>query len=645
MKKNLTLLLVCICTISFAKTYKLTSPNNKIVVSIDLTKKINYSVKLNNKTVLDKSEISLKLKNGVTLGKNFGDVDVDIDEKSDIIKPVVRQKFAEIKDHYKLMTLDFEDKDFKIEFRAYNDGVAYRFVTEIDEEIVVESEQVEFKFPKNFLLHFPEEESIYSHQERRYIEYNIDNLKDGQFCSTPMLVDAQDGHKILITEANLYDYAGMFLEKKGSRTLKGKFANYPKTTKKTSDRDVRVTEYENYLAKTKGNRTFPWRVMVITEKDADLITSEMVFKLADPLKIKADWVKPGKVAWDWFNFLNISGVDFRAGENTATYKYFIDFAAKYGIEYVILDEGWYDLKDVMKVKPAVDMEELARYSKEKNVGLILWVTWKAFEDKLDEALVQFSKWGVKGVKVDFMQRDDQWMVNYYERIAQKCAKYEMLVDFHGSYKPTGLRRAYPNVITREGVHGNEQNKWTTTNNPDHCLMLPFTRMVAGPLDYTPGAMRNAVGKSFKPVWHKPMGNGTRAHELAKYVVFESPLQMLCDNPTHYYQNPQAMKFLADVPAVWDNTIVNDAEYGKHVSIARKSGNKWYLGVMTNSKKREISFPLNFLGAGTHKITIWQDGINADRNAEDCKMIEKTVTNKDVLKIKMAPGGGFVAVIN
>ncbi|NOX84384.1 MAG: glycoside hydrolase family 97 protein, partial [Chlorobi bacterium] len=413
----------------------------------------------------------------------------------------------------------------------------------------------------------------------------------------------------------------------------------------TSDRNVIVTKHAPWLAKTSGNRTFPWRVMIITREDKDLVQSEMIWKLSRPLELKnVSWIKPGKVAWDWWNALNVYGVDFKSGVNTDTYKYFIDFAHKYGLEYIILDEGWYELDDVLKIRENVDLPEILRYAKSKDVGVILWVTWKALDDQLDKALEQFEQWGVKGIKVDFMQRDDQWMVDYYRRVARKAAEHHLLVDYHGAYKPTGLRRAYPNVITREGVAGLEQDKWGEKANPEHDVTLPFIRIVAGPMDYTPGAMINATKKNFRPVWGKPMSQGTRCHQLAMYVVYESPLQMLADSPSNYMKEKDAMDFLTPVPTVWDTTVVLGAKVSDYILMARKSGNKWYLGAMTDWDARDLQVDFGFLPDGNYTLEIWQDGINADRYASDYKRITKAVNKDTKLDIHLAPGGGWVGVV-
>jgi alpha-glucosidase len=488
---------------------------------------------------------------------------------------------------------------------------------------------------------------MFSHQERQYLYLPVSEVTDKRFSSIPVLVDAPGNDKIAITEADLFDYPGLYLTgaRHNPRQLTGIFPHYPLKEQMTRDRDVRVVERADYLARTAGSRTFPWRVMVITEKDGDLISSQMVYKLSRPSQlVDVSWIVPGKVAWDWWNANNIYGVDFRSGINTDTYKHYIDFASAYGIEYIILDEGWYELGDLMKINPDIDMEELMRYGKEKNVGIILWVVWKTLWDQLDVALDQFERWGVKGIKVDFMQRDDQWMVNYYWKIAEESAKRHLLVDFHGSYKPAGLHRSWPNVLTREGVRGLEWNKWSDGASPENALAIAFIRMLAGPLDYTPGAMLNATRAQFRPVFDVPMSQGTRCQQLAMYVVFESPLQMLADSPSHYYEEEECMEFLSPVPTVWDETVVLDGKVGDYVVLARRNDDTWYLAAMTDWTARDIEIPLSFLNDKSYNIKIWKDGINADKYAEDFRNEQMTVKGGDTLQVHLAPGGGMVAVI-
>jgi alpha-glucosidase len=437
----------------------------------------------------------------------------------------------------------------------------------------------------------------------------------------------------------------MYLVGTSGTKLRSRFPAYPLEEEQTRDRTVKVVERADWIARTDGKRTFPWRVFVITPDDAGLVESTLVYQLAPSCRLEdTDWIRPGKVAWDWWNAINLHGVDFRSGINTESYKYYIDFAADHGIEYVILDEGWYELGDLFAINPDMDMDALLAYAEDRGVGLILWVVWKTLDDQFLPAMDQFEKWKVAGLKVDFMQRDDQPIVNYYWKVAEESAKRHFLVDFHGSYKPAGLRRAYPNVLTREGVLGLEHVKWSKQPTPEHNVTLPFIRMLAGPMDYTPGAMLNAQEKNFHHVFDRPMSMGTRTHQLAMYVVFESPLQMLADSPSHYLQEKESLGFLSAVPTVWDETKVLAAKVSDYIAVARRHGNEWYVGAMTDWTARELTLDLSFLGEGEHSAEIFEDGINADRNARDYRRREKTLSRTTELTIHLAPGGGWAARI-
>lgn len=644
--KSLLLILIFVSVVT-AKEYTVNSPGKKLELKVSVTDVVSYSVMKNGKIILSPSKISMKLDDGKILGLNPKLKKADSKTVKEILTPVVKQKYASILDNYEELTLTFEGK-YSLIFRVYDDGTAYRFQTSFPSEITIQNEQSEFNFDKDYKILFPEEESFMSHSERIYLPINLSEVSTKRFCSLPALVMLDDNVKAVITEADLEDYCGMYLtgNEKNSKNLVGLFPAYPAKDTAKNDRNIYVVERKDYLAKTNGTRKFPWRVIVLSEKDGDLVESTMIYKLAKPSDQQMDfsWVKPGKVAWDWWNFNNIYGVDFRAGVNNDTYKYYIDFASKYGIEYVILDEGWYKLGNLFELNPEINVEELVRYGKEKNVGIILWVVWKTLDDQL-EALDQFVKWGVKGIKVDFMQRDDQPIVNYYYKIAHEAAKRKLLVDFHGAYKPTGLYRTYPNVITNEGVKGLENSKWSEEANPWMAVTLPFTRMLAGPMDYTPGAMINATKQSFKQIFQNPMSQGTRCHQLAMYVNFESPLQMLADNPTHYYKEPECMEFLSKVPVVWDDTKVLDAKVSEYILTARRNGNNWYIGAMTNWTARDLTINFSFLPEGNYKIEIWQDGINADRNANDYKKISRTINKSTKLDIHLAPGGGWAGILS
>jgi len=627
-----------------ANEYEVFSPDKKIKIKINIDQQVQYSVFHGLQKILEPSPISMTVKDKGKLG--FEPVLENATQRSidQEIRPVVRVKSTVIADNFNEITLKFKN-NFDLIFRVYDDGVAYRFQTAFSGKIDVLEEEVIFNFGGDHNVYFPTEESFFTHQERLYEYLPLTQITRYKMCFPPVLVDIKDGPKVVITEADLEDYAGLYLHGRQRPSLKGIFPAVALEERQTRDRDVRIVNRDDHIARTEGQRSFPWRVLVVAEKDADLLESQLIYKLAKPLQLQeTDWIKPGKVAWDWWNANNIYGVDFEAGVNTATYKYYIDFASAHGIEYVILDEGWYVLGDLFDINPDIDIEEITRYAEEKNVGIVLWVVWKTLDDQLHEALDQFEKWGVKGIKVDFMQRDDQWMVNTYHKIAKEAAKRHLLVDFHGAYKPTGLRRAYPNVLTREGVLGLEHNKWSKNVTPEHNLTIPFIRMLAGPMDYTPGAMINAQKNNFQVIFTRPMSMGTRCHQLAMYVVYESPLQMLADSPSNYLREKECLEFLSRVPSVWDKTHVLDARVADYIVIARKSGEEWYLGAMTDWTARELSLDLSFLPDGEFEAEIFKDGLNATRYGSDYKKEVIKISNQDKPKINLAPGGGWVARI-
>ena len=645
---KLRILLFCILftSFSFAQEFSLQSPDGKIEVLIDTDNILKYAIRLDTIGILDWSPINLQLNEKIHTGIDAKVKTHKLSSVSNTLHPVVPRKKSVVDESYNQLEIVFK-KGYSLIFRAYDEGVAYRWITDFKDSIQVTNETVSFNFHNDYQIWFPREESMHSHQERIYEYLKLSEVSSQMFCSTPTLVELNDGVKVFISESDLLDYPGMFLEGSESNLfgLTGKFAPFPLQTEQDNDRNVRVTSYAPFLAKSVGKRSFPWRVMIISENDKKLLESDLIWKLATPSKIEdPSWIKPGKVAWDWWNDNNIYGVDFSSGINTETYKYYINFAHDFGLEYVILDEGWYHLDDVLKVKKDINMPELLTYAKEKNVGIILWVTWKAFYDQMDMALDQFADWGVKGIKVDFMQRDDQWMVNYYTEVAKKAADHKLLVDFHGAYKPTGLHRTYPNVITFEGVAGLEQSKWGTKANPEHDLIIPFIRMVAGPMDYTPGAMINATEEGFRPVWSTPMSMGTRCHQLAMYIIYESPLQMLCDNPSNYKKETKTMEFLSQVPAAWDDTRVLDAKIADFVVMARKKGNKWFVGGMTDWEERDLTLIFEFLDSGEYTIKIWYDGVNANKHASDFIIKEININSKTILPLHLAKGGGFVGII-
>ncbi len=632
-----------------AQEYITTSPDSSIKVIVKFDEAIKYTVFVDGKPVMKESSLSLTVEGHGVLGKNPKIIKSKKRSVDQVLKPELKVKSEFIKDNFNELELTFKGK-YAVIFRVYDNGVAYRYKTKFKNEITVLNESATFNFVGQNDIYFPREKEFQSHNERLYEFGKLDTLAVDDLASLPTLIRAGKTN-VLITETALLDYPGMWLTGSVGSALIAKFPPYALEQKVdhrrwTDDRDIRVSKPADFIAKTAGKRSFPWRVICLAKDDADLITNQLTYQLAEPCKIEdTSWIKPGKVAWDWWNYNNVYGVDFRAGVNTDTYKYYIDFASEYGIEYIILDEGWYVLGDVLDIVPNVDVQELINYGKSKDVGVILWVTWSSLDQKLVEALDVFKAWGAKGLKVDFMQRDDQWMVNYYERVAHECAKRELLVDFHGSYKPAGLRRTYPNVLTREGVKGAENNKWADYITPKHNLTLPFIRMVAGPMDYTPGAMINAQKENFAITWNRPMSMGTRAHQVAMYTIYESPLQMLCDNPSNYMREDETTRFIAQIPAVWDETKVLHAKIGTYIGLARRRGDTWYIGVMNNEVKRVLDIDFSFLEKGNYEIDIYKDGINTDRYASDYKLETRQITNRNIIEAQLAPGGGWSAIIS
>jgi len=626
-----------------SKTYQVGSPDKKVVFSIHIGDITQISATYAGHPMLLNSDISMTLSDRV-LGHDAQVDKVKRNSISEVLHPVVKIKEAEIANDCNELVVYFKDH-YAISLRAYNEGVAYRFQTSLDGEITVVSETNKYVFPDNHMMWWGAEWRFQSNNQVYYQYKSIREVGEKDLASLPLILNPIQEPKVVIAETDLVDYPGMWLRGTYGNSITTECPKYPKTIKQTSDRDLEIKDREDYIAKTNGSRTFPWRVFAIAEKDADLITNQLTYILSTPNKLEdTDWIKPGKIAWDWWNANNIYGVDFKAGVNTETYKYYVDFAAKYGIENILLDEGWYNLGDLYSIADGMDMKELIDYANKKEVGVIVWVVWKTLDEQLD-ALAKFEEMGIKGIKIDFMDRDDQAMVQYFHKIAKLAAEHHLMVDYHGSYKPAGIRRTYPNVMTREGVNGGEQFKWSTRQTPEHDLILPFGRMLAGPMDYTPGAMHNAQKKDYKPIFDTPMSTGTRCHALAMYVCYESPLQMLCDAPSNYYKEPEAMAFLSVVPTVWDETIALDGKVSDYLLLARRNGDNWYVGGMSDWDSRDIEVDLSFLPVGEkYKMTLYQDGVNADRIAIDFKQTRSTVDNSYKQTIHMAQGGGLVMML-
>lgn len=627
------------------KKFELLSPNGAIKASIALEDKIYYSVNFNNEELASNNHLALILKNE-TLGLNPKVTGSKTGKVKEEIKPIVPLKFSSVSNNYNYLVLNFKG-DYAVEFRAFDDGIAYRFITAKKGEIEVLNEDFSVNFPEDYLLHLQQPGGFKTAYEEVYSLTAVKDWKPSdKMAVLPVLVDSKKQYKILISESDLSDYPCLFLKGTG----KGITAAFPKTPLEfgpDGDRSLKILKEANYIAKTKGTRIFPWRYFVITKEDKQLIENTMTLKLAPKSELTATaWIKPGQASWEWWNGATPYGpdVNFVSGYNLDTYKYYIDFASKFGIKYIIMDEGWANsTEDPYSPNPNVNVHELIKYGKEKNVGIVLWLTWLTV-DKNKGVFKTFKEWGIAGVKIDFMDRSDQVMVNYYENVAKEAAKHQILVDFHGAFKPAGLEYKYPNVISYEGVRGMEQMDGC---KPDNSLYLPFMRNAVGPMDYTPGAMISMQPEVYRSERPNSASIGTRAYQLALFVVFESGLQMLADNPTNYYREKECTDFITSVPTTWDETKALEAKAGEYAIVAKRKGTKWFIGGITSNAEKQRNFKLNldFLKAGkSYKVTSFEDGINAGYQAMDYRKKNFTVTNAANIEVKMVKNGGWAAVL-
>lgn len=632
------------------KTYQLFSPDKKNKITIVAGAGITWSVQHGPVTVLAPSTLAIEQAGWAVVAGASPVIRTRQQLINDTIR-VIAYKKDRVINYGNELTLDCKG-DYSIVFRAYNDGVAYRFVTRIANDGLIAREEVTFNFPGNPQVHIPftsdlrQQEKYSCSFEEFYTSSKLAALPADSLAYLPFMVEPDDTLKAVFLEADVQDYPAMFVQKgkNGTSSLTAVHAPYPaeEATRGKYGINYAVTRREGYIARTSGTRSYPWRVIVISEKDKELADNDMVQRLSAPSRIAdPSWIKPGKVAWDWWNDWNVSGVDFKAGINTPTYKYYIDFAAANKLEYVVLDEGWSDDWDLNKLNDRIDLKELLDYAKQKNVGLILWTTWYALLQDIEGLCAKYAAMGVKGFKVDFLDRNDQKTVASCYQIAAIAAKHQLMLDFHGMFAPQGLQRTWPNVVNFEGVRGMEYMKW----HPDdrvttHAVQLPFIRMMAGPMDYTPGAFRNRIRKAAVPSNSMPQGLGTRCNQLAMYILYEAPLQMLADNPTTYKKEQECTDFIAAVPTTFNETKAIDAKFGEYLVMARRKGNDWYLGAMTNWTERDLTIDLSFLPAGSFQATIFRDGVNADRDATDYVKEIKTINSDSKLMVHLAPGGGL-----
>ncbi len=625
------------------------SPDKKISLTVHFKNKITYTINYGNEIILQPSLIDILLVNGQRLSDNLGLQKKSIASFNEKIISPVPEKRKEITNNYNELVLQFV-QPYTLVFRIYNDGVAYRIITRFKDSVLIKNEVAQFNFTSGKKVLLPiveprkEVDRFHTSFEELYQLKTIDSLTEQTIAYSPVLVGAGNEIKIGITESDLDDYPGMFLQGTNSNALQGIFAPYP-LQKKMNDGEYPqevITKRAGYIAKVKGSRNMPWRVLMIAREDKELPSNDLVYRLASSSKLKdASWVHPGKGTDEWIIGINLFNVPFKSGINTETYKYYIDFAKRFGFQRIMMDAGWSNYKNLFDINPAINMDTLSAYAKSKNIKISMWTLCSTLDRQLDTALDQFSKWGVDFIMTDFMDRDDQQMANFYTRIAKACADHKIMIMFHGAYPPKGFNRTWPNAITREGVLGSEYNIWSDKPSPDHDLTLPFTRMLAGPMDYEPGLLDNATREQFRPINKKVMSQGTRCHQLAMFVVYDSPMQIFSGNPSQGLLEPAFMQLLGSIPTTWDETKILEAKVSKYIITARKKDNAFYIGGMTNWISREFTLSLDFLDDGNYKAELCMDGVNADTYASDYVIENFTIEKGKPLHIKMAQGGGFL----
>ena len=666
MKAKFFFLFCLISLCASAGNYEVSSPNGKVKVTITTDEGVKWSVDYDGRQVLLPSAIDIRLSQG---RKTYG-----LGKVGKVVRYTVNGSFKNpfykklnISDAYGQLLMYTTEK-FTIEVRAYDDGAAYRLISSNKKPLTVTDETVEFCFGDDYQAFVPYvndnrggERYCYSF-ESYYDEAPLSKMYPDSLAITPLAVCLPDGMKAIVMDAGVENYPGMMLKKGEGNVLKAEFAPYPLEQEIGGyDRlNLVPTKRADYIAKFVKQQSLPWRAVVITERDADILNCDMAQRLAPACRIAdTSWIKPGKVAWDWWNNCNITGVDFPSGMNTNTYLYYIDFAAKNRVEYIIIDEGWSGKESLMEgLSPDIDLKRLIAYGKEKGVGIILWSSWRNLIGSnplggiaaTEAVMKHYADMGIKGFKVDFFDRDDQQVIASAYQVAECAAKYHLYLDYHG-LKPFGIQRAYPNIFNFEGVKGLENSKWEPRvgdgplhNQPRYDVTAPYLRMLAGPMDYTPGAMMNAMKDSFFGNNDHPMSQGTRVHQMAMYTTFEAPLQMLADSPTKYMQNQECTDFIAQIPTTFDETVALDGKLGEYTVIARRKGTVWYVAAMTDWTPRDLTISLDFIGEGQHTADIFADGVNAHKEATDYKHTQQTVTSKDRLAVHLNSGGGWTAII-
>ena len=629
-----------------AQKYELISPDKKLTAEIDINRGVFVSLKKGENVAVRFDNISLETGMNIQPDAFFKVQKINRKQVNEIVTPDIKEKSETMINAYNELEIRFRS-NFAITFRAFNEGLAYRLSSSLKDSLLIYRENLDLRFEEGDMARFQSTPTFNSAYETPYEHLSLSAIEKGKLCSMPFLVEKQNGTFVMISEADLYNYPGLWLKGTGEARLVAVNPPYPKTLSYGGSLygHGQVSETHNYIAKVRGTRNFPWRIIAVAENEKELVANNMVYLLASPSAIgDVSWIKPGVVMFDWWGKSNIYGVDFKAGINTATARYYIDFCAEHGFRYFLFDDGWCVNQDLLKPLPGLNMTEVIAYAGSKGVDVMVWVLWKSLVEQWDDAFNLFKKWGIKGIKIDFMNRDDQLMVEFYEAAAAKSAEQKMIIDFHGAYKPAGLRRKYPNVLTREALIEFEYNGWTSHDNPEHHNLLPYIRMFTGPMDYIPATMRNSTKDNFRPIGDYPMGQGTRAHSIAMWIVVNSPLTMLPDSPSDYYREKECTDFISRLPVVWDETQLLQGKIGEYTVMARRSGEEWFIGAITNRDKRTLELETGFLGSGTYLIEAIEDGINAGSRAEDYRKAETIIRAGEVLKLSLASGGGWVARI-
>ncbi|QNF33001.1 glycoside hydrolase family 97 protein [Adhaeribacter swui] len=626
------------------------SPDGAIKVVVQNKDRLTYAVYYKEQLVIAPSAIRLNVAQGLATSEQLRIHKTRIELKHATIISPIPEKRKVIPDVYRELTVEFK-QPFRLLVRVYNDGVAWRWCTHFKKSIEVNSEVAEFNFPRAEMVYYspvqkrPDADIYHTSFEEPYQIKPLDSVAANQLIFTPTLIAPAQGPRISITESDLEEYPGMFLRGTGTKQLTADFAPYPAEEKVLISGEFPqkiVSQRSAFISRTKGSRSFPWRVLLIVPEDKDLPGNDLVYRLASPSRVAdVSWIKSGKGTDEWIIGINLFNVPFKAGINTATYKYYVDFAKRFGFDRIMLDAGWSDYQDLFKINPNLNIPELVAYAKAQGIKLSMWTLALTLEKQLEPALDQFNKWGVDFIMTDFIDRDDQKAVDFYHKIAAACARHKIMLMFHGAFKPAGFNRTWPHALTREGVLGSEFNIWSHKPTPEHNVQLPFIRMTAGPMDYEPGLLDNATVKTFRPIETKVMSQGTRCHQLAMFVVYDSPMQFFSGNPAQGLQEPAFMELLGSIPTTWDTTRVLEGKVGDYIITARKKGNDWYIGGMTDWTSRDFTLELDFLKAGSYEATICQDGVNADRYASDYTILTQAITPNTPLTITLAPGGGFL----